>query len=120
MQFSILSIAALISSVAAGGINCNGSGACKANDAKLSDILNQINQIKAQGNGGHNYGTGIQLACADGQYGPICAYYQKGASGTADRAAGLVQDLINHGCKQCGSIPTEPGNDVNKGELTVK
>ncbi|KAL3963619.1 hypothetical protein ACCO45_000623 [Purpureocillium lilacinum] len=63
--------------------------------------------------------TRVQLACAQGQYSSICAFYQNGASGTADRAAELLQGLIDHGCSECGSNPTQPGNDVSKGELTV-
>lgn len=61
----------------------------------------------------------VQLACAQGQYSSICAFYQNGASGTANDAAGQLQGLIDHKCSQCGSIPTQPGNDVSKGELTV-
>lgn len=102
------------------GINCRGSGGCNFNDAKLSDVLTQVKQIQAQGNGGRHYNTGVQLACASGQYASICAFYQNGASGDANRAAELLQGLVDHGCSQCGSNPTNPGNDVSKGELTVK
>ena len=27
--------------------------------------------------------------------------------------------LVEHQCAHCGSVPTEPGNDVAKGQLTV-
>ncbi|OAQ83864.1 Killer toxin, Kp4/SMK-like, core [Purpureocillium lilacinum] len=116
---SVTAFAALISGATALGINCRGSGGCTFNDAKLSDVLTQVKQIQAQGNGGHHYAQGVQLACAQGQYSSICAFYQNGASGTADRAAELLQGLIDHGCSECGSNPTQPGNDVSKGELTV-
>lgn len=29
----------------------------------------------------------------------------------------FVQNLIDHGCKTCGSVPVNAGNDVNEGEL---
>ncbi|TQV90463.1 Killer toxin, Kp4/SMK-like, core [Cordyceps javanica] len=108
-----------VSTATALGINCRGSGACNLNDASLKEVLTQVRQIQAQGNGGHHYNTGVQLACSGGKYSSICAFYQNGASGTADRAAELLQGLVDHGCSQCGSNPTEPGNDVSKGELTV-
>ncbi|PHH60621.1 hypothetical protein CDD81_1411 [Ophiocordyceps australis] len=116
---SLALVASLIATASALGINCRGSGACNINDASLSDVLTQVRQIQARGQGGHYYSTGVQLACAQGKYASICAFYQSGASGTADRAAELLQGLINHKCTQCGSIPTQPGNDVSKGELTV-
>jgi Kp4 protein len=28
-------------------------------------------------------------------------------------------DRWDHGCRGCGSVPTNPGNDVKNGELTV-
>ncbi|QPG95658.1 hypothetical protein C2857_001585 [Epichloe festucae Fl1] len=112
-------VATLISSAAALGINCRGSGGCTFNTAQLSDVLTQVKQIQAQGKGNHHYNTGVQLACAQGQYASVCAFYQSGASGTANDAAGQLQRLIDHGCGQCGSIPTQPGNDVKKGQLTV-
>ncbi|ATY60847.1 Killer Kp4 SMK-core [Cordyceps militaris] len=110
---SFATLLTFVSGAAALGINCRGSGGCTFNNASLREVLTQVQQIQAQGNGGHHYGTGVQLASS------VCAFYQNGASGTADRAAQLLQGLIDHGCSQCGSNPTEPGNDVSKGELTV-
>ncbi|UNI16333.1 hypothetical protein JDV02_002771 [Purpureocillium takamizusanense] len=94
---TVTALAAFVSGAAALGINCRGSGGCTFNNAKLSNVLTQVKQIQAQGNGRHHYGTGVQLACDQGQYSSICAFYQNGASGTADRAAELLQGLIDHG-----------------------
>ncbi|OAA38378.1 Killer toxin, Kp4/SMK-like, core [Metarhizium rileyi] len=116
---SLSIIATFVATAVALGINCRGSGACNLNDAKLGDVLTQVKQIQAQGNGGHHYSTGVQIACAQGQYSSVCAFYQNGASGNANDAARQLQGLIDHKCSQCGSIPTQPGNDVSKGELTV-
>jgi len=55
---SVTAFAALISGATALGINCRGSGGCTFNDAKLSDVLTQVKQIQAQGNGGHHYAQG--------------------------------------------------------------
>lgn len=55
---SLTTFSALIATASALGINCRGSGACNLNDASLKEVLTQVRQIQAQGNGGHNYGTG--------------------------------------------------------------
>lgn len=51
-------VATLISSAAALGINCRGSGGCTFNTAQLSDVLTQVKQVQAQGKGNHHYNTG--------------------------------------------------------------
>ncbi|KAK5990863.1 hypothetical protein PT974_09138 [Cladobotryum mycophilum] len=116
VSFTIIST--LIASAAALGINCRGSGGCPLNDASLGDIKTQLQQLQAQGKGGKNYGSGVQLACTSGKYAYICAFYQNGNGGTVDNAVNLVQGLMDHGCSQCGSNPTD-GKDVGNGELTV-
>ncbi|TWU73328.1 hypothetical protein ED733_004606 [Metarhizium rileyi] len=55
---SLSIIATFVATAVALGINCRGSGACNLNDAKLGDVLTQVKQIQAQGNGGHHYSTG--------------------------------------------------------------
>lgn len=30
-----------------------------------------------------------------------------------------MQGSLKHGCKECGSIPTTSGNNVNNGKLTI-
>ncbi|CEJ80551.1 hypothetical protein VHEMI00727 [[Torrubiella] hemipterigena] len=120
MQFSLLSIAALATTAAAGGINCNGSGYCKINPgASLQMVHDQVGNLIAAGGGDRHFNGGENIACSHGSMGSVCAFYQNGASGSAKDAYKQLQDLMNHGCKLCGSIPTQPGNDVSKGELTV-
>ncbi|KAL4722229.1 hypothetical protein ACLX1H_011008 [Fusarium chlamydosporum] len=118
MQF-LFTISSIISMASALGINCRGSGFCNINDASLNNVLTQAKQLQARGQGGHNWAEHVQIACASGQYGSICAFFQSGASGTTDRAVELIQGIIDHGCTQCGSIPTNPGNNVADGQLTV-
>ncbi|EWG41398.1 hypothetical protein FVEG_03525 [Fusarium verticillioides 7600] len=114
-----LAISALLSTASALGINCRGSGFCNINNASLNDVLTQAKQLVARGQGDHFWPEHVQIACASGQYGSICAFFQNGASGTTTRAIDLIQGIIDHGCTQCGSIPTNPGNNVDSGELTV-
>ncbi|EFX06369.1 killer toxin, kp4 [Grosmannia clavigera kw1407] len=102
------------------GINCRGSSLCSGEaGGKLSKILSEVRGVINQGHGNHRYNTGVQIACASANLGSFCAFYQKGASGTANQAAAQLQKLIDHGCSGCGSIPTSSGNNVNNGELTV-
>jgi len=51
--------------------------------------------------------------------GYICAFWQNGASGSLNDGLGHLKNLQAHGCKNCGSDPTEPGNDVSNGQFTV-
>ncbi|TWU73330.1 hypothetical protein ED733_004635 [Metarhizium rileyi] len=109
----LLLLLLLVSSAAALGINCRGSGVCSFNSASMQVVHDQIGNLIAEGGGDH------QIACSHGSQGSVCAFYQNGASGTARDAYKWVQGLLDHKCRQCGSIPTQPGNDVSKGELTV-
>jgi hypothetical protein len=72
-------------------------------------ILSFIEQIACLGS----------FASASGNSGAICALFQNGASGTLSDALSFLNQIQSHGCKVCGSVPTNPGNDVSTGELTV-
>ncbi|KAJ6441632.1 KP4 killer toxin [Purpureocillium lavendulum] len=115
----LTSILLFVSSAAALGINCRGSGVCSFNNAKLQTVYNQVGNMIAEGGRDRHFNEGQQLACSQGSQGSVCAFYQNGASGSAQEAYGQLKALMDHGCQQCGSIPTQPGNDVSKGELTV-
>lgn len=56
VSFAIFST--VIATAAALGINCRGSGACNLNNASLKEVLTQVKQMQASGNGGHQYSTG--------------------------------------------------------------
>ncbi|OAQ62343.1 killer toxin, Kp4 [Pochonia chlamydosporia 170] len=115
MKYSILtSVAALAASTSALGINCRGSGLCPS-DGAAGNLINLKAIVDNIQDRNRRYSTGQQIACT----GSLCAFYQNGATGTAGQTSGFLQDLLNHGCKKCGSVPTQPGNDVSKGELTV-
>ncbi len=105
---------ALSGSVSALGINCRGSGLCPS-DGAAGNLINLKAIVDGIQDRNRHYNTGQQIACT----GSLCTYFQNGASGNAGDASGLLQQLLDHGCKKCGSAPTQPGNDVSKGELTV-
>ncbi|CAK7275089.1 hypothetical protein SEPCBS119000_006502 [Sporothrix epigloea] len=114
-----LTLAVYIAGAAALGINCRGNDLCNKDAGQLFEIRDQISDMINAGNGGRYFGEMNQIACSSGRSNTICAYFQKGASGSAVDAYNHVQNLLNHGCRICGSDPTQPGNDVNNGELTV-
>ncbi|KAL3679126.1 hypothetical protein R1sor_022082 [Riccia sorocarpa] len=95
------------------GINCRGSSNCAAGRAHA---LSEIN-TKVQGLPDANvYPNGQHIACSDN----ICAFLQNiSGTKTAAQIKGYVNQLLAHGCGKCGSVPTEPGNDVGTGQLTV-
>ncbi|CAK7269827.1 hypothetical protein SEPCBS119000_003770 [Sporothrix epigloea] len=115
----LFTLATYIASATALGINCRGSTVCSGAENGLQTIHEQISDMVNSGNGGRWFNEGDMIACYGFQTGSICAFYQKGASGTAQQALDHVQKLLDHGCRACGSDPTQDGNNVNAGELTV-
>ncbi|MCJ1454365.1 hypothetical protein MMC28_004718 [Mycoblastus sanguinarius] len=101
--------------VHAQGINCEGNGNCASQgDNALSQVHDKILAL----NQGQSFSNGQHIACA-GNTGNACAFFQNIAgTQTAGQAAGYVANLLNHGCKACGSDPTD-GSNVGNGELTV-
>ncbi|KAK8034253.1 hypothetical protein PG993_009248 [Apiospora rasikravindrae] len=99
MQISNLLFLTSLATGALAGINCRGSSNCGGTLCKLTDILSQ------------RYRRGL------------CAFVQGNFNGqiTASKAGDLLQDLVNHGCNKCGSVPVDfPGsNDDGNGILTV-
>ncbi|CAM6093128.1 unnamed protein product [Calypogeia fissa] len=112
LLFAVLLLGAA-GSTSALGINCRGSGICAS---KSSHTMSEINTAVQALNDGNIYSNGQHIVCVSS----ICAFLQN-VSGTKTGAQikGYVQALLQHGCNVCGSDPTEPGNDVNQGELTV-
>ncbi|TQV90464.1 hypothetical protein V2A60_010454 [Cordyceps javanica] len=110
----ISSFAAILSTATALGINCRGSGLCPS-DGAAGNLINLKAIVDNISDRNRHYNTGQQIACT----GSLCAFYQNGASGSAGQTSEFLQQLLDHGCKKCGSVPTQPGNDVSKGELTV-
>ncbi|KAK2768239.1 hypothetical protein FQN54_000091 [Arachnomyces sp. PD_36] len=127
IAFGILSTEAL-----AKGINCDGSGACAGFNppegwAGSHTIDQVVEALKANLQDDREYTEGSQLACveSDGGPGAICAFIQgtEGKSKTSFSGFDikwLAQALIDHGCKDCGSIPILQSDDVHSdGMLTI-
>lgn len=57
MRF-LATLVPLIAGASALGINCRGSGACGSGGLSLNTILTQVQQLQAEGNGGHEYAEG--------------------------------------------------------------
>ncbi|KAL3963620.1 hypothetical protein ACCO45_000624 [Purpureocillium lilacinum] len=110
MKSTTAFIFALAASANALGINCRGSGLCPS-DGAAGNLINLKAIVDGIQPRGRSYSTGQQIACT----GSLCAFYQNGATGTAEQASGFMQALLDHGCKKCGSCPTQPGNDVKNG-----
>lgn len=110
----IITLTSLVASAAALGINCRGSGFCPSNGAagNIQSLKKVVDNIQPR----HRfYNPGQQIACT----GTLCAFYQNGASGTAEETSAWIARIMQHGCKKCGSVPTRPGNNVATGQLTV-
>ncbi|KAJ5126309.1 hypothetical protein N7526_008486 [Penicillium atrosanguineum] len=115
IKFTVASsLVLLIASTSAAGINCRGSGQCSLGTVghTLVNIKDIVDRIQPRD---RHYDTGQQIACA----GSLCAFYQNGAGGTADDTSSYLQALIHHKCKTCGSVPTQSGNNIAAGALTV-
>jgi hypothetical protein len=115
MQFSL--VAFFVSTAAAAALesstNCNGAWACDSGASNaIAQIQTQVQQIINQTGSDQPIGGG-QIACAPmgtGLYdGSICAFYQDGASGTAQEVYNELGQLLQYGCTICGSTATSPG-----------
>lgn len=119
---SLLAFAATaVASTAALGINCRGSGLCSGNKGLLGEAQAQLrgmDQNKQFKDGQHI--TCVQSSVTIGNP-SLCIFYQKtnGRSWTVGQTVNYVQQLLDHGCGACGSVPTDAGNNVNNGMLTA-
>jgi len=68
-----------------------------------------------------NWANGEHVACLPLGFGQLCAYYQGIGSRTfsKEQTVTCLDELLEHKCDKCGSIPTDPGNNVANGQLTV-
>ncbi|KFY32987.1 hypothetical protein V495_08541 [Pseudogymnoascus sp. VKM F-4514 (FW-929)] len=108
---------------AALGINCRGSSTCGVGGIGHSPAgtLEKVRDAVAAGPDGH-WSNGQQIACVPHVTGRLCAFYQNigDRTFTKDQSVTYLDQLRSHGCRNCGSIPTDDsGNDTSKGELTV-
>lgn len=110
----------LAGSVSAIGINCKGSSECGVTGGRSTDILRTVQHI----DGGRTYYNGQRIACWDSRLGTgLCAMLKSTGGIKGDLIKTLVQDIVNHGCTKCGSVPVfynSGDNDASHhGELTI-
>jgi hypothetical protein len=85
------------------GINCKGSGFCSGGGS-ANTLKNLICGIDS----GAFFNNGQLIACDN----KICAFLQGTNGGNAGTLCTLAGDIVNHGCKTCGSVPTGyPGSN---------
>ncbi|PTB61696.1 killer toxin [Trichoderma citrinoviride] len=104
------------------GINCRGSSTCSVGgvaNLPAGHIDDLKNTIAGQGDG--VWGNGQQIGCVAHVTGKICAFYQNvgDRTFTTQQTLMYLDWLTDHGCTVCGSVPTDDGNNVDNGELTV-
>lgn len=66
-------------------------------------------------NAGASLSVGLSGSIGNGG---VCVFPQNGGV-SLKQARTLMDGLLQHGCTTCGSNPTQPGNNVDSGELTV-
>ena len=98
MKFTAACIATLAASASALGINCRGSGFCPSDGAagNLINLKAIVDNIQPRN---RYYSTGQQIACT----GSLCAFFQNGATGTAEQVMGYLKQLLDHG--YCRMLP---------------
>ncbi|KAL3686135.1 hypothetical protein R1sor_004157 [Riccia sorocarpa] len=92
---------------------CKGSALCQyASPNAISEINTQVQAL----NDANTYSNGQYIACS----GNICAYLQNvSGTKTAAQIKGYLREIVGRGCSKCAILPTEPGNNVATGELTI-
>ncbi|KAG5759440.1 hypothetical protein H9Q69_006708 [Fusarium xylarioides] len=120
-ESALLALAATAGLSDALGINCRGSGLCSGNKGALGQLIAQVRAIDPN----RTFRNGEHVSCVDinniGNHPAICAFYQNIGDRTFSLAQTqtFLQQIVDHGCKLCGSVPTDPGNNVANGQLTV-
>ncbi|KAL7809321.1 killer toxin Kp4/SMK [Trichoderma aethiopicum] len=104
------------------GINCRGSSTCGVGgvaNLPAGHIDDLKDAIAGQGDG--VWGNGQQIGCVPHVTGRLCAFYQNvgDRTFTTQQTLTYLDWLMDHGCTVCGSVPTDDGNNVDNGELTV-
>lgn len=133
-RLSAIFVATLLASSAwALGINCKGSSKCgdqpKDTLQRIYDLIGtptccfstdfaETLRAETQIDPNFFFPDGRQIACASS----VCAYLQNSQGTSGQVIKDILDDLKNHSCQICGSVPTlyrNGTNDVNKGELTL-
>ncbi|KAJ7054032.1 killer toxin, kp4 [Mycena amicta] len=94
------------------GINCEGSFKCGGQATNTAETL--VENIDSIGPN-RMYSNGEHIACRDN----VCAFLQdEEQSRSGEEIKSVAHEIVDHGCKVCGSVPTSSENNVAYGELT--
>lgn len=121
MHFNNIAVLAFtaITGVSGLGINCRGSVLCDNPSFKLTTLLADVQKI----DNNRWYQNGEHIACWENVAGGgLCAFLQGTGGIPGSLIKTLLQDLVNHNCHACGSIPVffpSDNNIASHGELTV-
>ncbi|TQV98645.1 hypothetical protein V2A60_007638 [Cordyceps javanica] len=117
---TIIATLVVAACASAKGINCQGSGLCVGNKGLLGQAQGQLRgmgQNRKLRDGEHAVCVKSSVSIGDPS---LCIFYQNtGREWTVGQTVGFVQNIIDHGCAACGSVPVDPGNDVKNGQLTA-
>ncbi|KAF8588154.1 Kp4-domain-containing protein [Ramaria rubella] len=104
---------------AASGINCQGSSQCSSKIGTLSQISSFLQDLDPS----RFFTNGEHIACFEDNGAGICAFLQNTGGAPATSIPPLIDALIDHGCKVCGSVPLffpqGDNNAADHGILTV-
>ncbi|KAI4105540.1 MAG: hypothetical protein LQ339_003382 [Xanthoria mediterranea] len=123
MQLALTTLLAVLATTASSkGINCEGSSECHRGNGNAAARLNSYIQA---GPDNRWFNNKQQIACVDAssdltQQSAICAYLQNTGGAPLKNIKGLAPRILEHGCKNCGSVPYffPADNNVANGELT--
>ncbi|KAG0627766.1 hypothetical protein M758_2G226500 [Ceratodon purpureus] len=98
----LLAMILCIGTVTGLGINCRGSGFCPTSSPATVQLRDAVNN---DGDPNRLYNNGQQIACTDNN---VCAFVQNfGGQVSEGRVGTLLGNLVDHGCKTCGSVPLD-------------
>ncbi|KAI4284516.1 MAG: hypothetical protein L6R38_001339 [Xanthoria sp. 2 TBL-2021] len=123
MQLALTTLLAVLAATASSlGINCQGSSECYRGKGTAASRLNSYIQA---GPDNRWFNNKQQIACVDAStdinhQSAICAYLQNTGGAPLKNIKGLAPRILEHGCKNCGSVPYfyPADNNVDNGELT--
>ena len=121
----LLPLLQLSSFAASEGINCHGDGHCKTFTSGYNG-QNLLVEAVMEVNNNTIFTDGRNIACLRGMAaneidGALCIWtWNTQNDTTGARVKEVVNQIVDHGCHQCGSAPTQPtGNDLSTGEVTI-
>jgi hypothetical protein len=96
------------------GINREGSAMCEGDchDCMQKMLDTALMFIDQDG----WYKETDEIVCRDFKTtGQVCAFIEGAPGASGLTVLQKLQDILDHGCNQCGATPLQPGNDVSKG-----